>query len=197
MTKKNAASLKPRLEDVFVFHLLYLCPMLIQTTIFMKDLYRKYVPEEVFLFYFKRELTPEEKDRGIVLNEYGNVPTGIEFLDCFAGLVRRFGRQQQDVYAKAIGVEKRALVQTVHTLSGRTFDEWIDYHLFFGAYEILKKPRTKIYEASKKLGFSQPSVFSKYFKSRIGWSPEDILPSLRSGKRNTDEIAGKLAKFYK
>ena len=162
----------------------------------MKDLYRKYAPEEVFLFYFERELTPEEIDRGIVLNEYGNVPTGIEFLDCFAGLVRRFGRQLQDVYAEAIGVEKRALVLTIHTLSGRTFDEWVDYLLFFGAYEILKNPDKKILDASQMLGFSQPSVFSKYFKKRIGKSPEDIIHSLRSGKRNTDEIAGKLAKFY-
>ena len=162
----------------------------------MADFYKKYTPEEVFLFHFKRELTDDEVAAGITLNEYGNVPTGIEFLDYFAGLVRRFGYAQPELHAKAIDVPEEALKHTVSTLTGHSIYEWIDFYVILGAYEVLKNKRKKLKEYVQQIGFTQYSVFSKYFKKRIKETPSDMHYLLRRGDRSTADISKLLAKYH-
>ena len=162
----------------------------------MADFYKKHTPEEVFLFYFKRELTDDEVAAGITLNKYGNVPTGIEFLDYFAGLVRRFGYASSETYAKAIDVPEAALKYTISTLTGRSINEWIDYYVLLGAYEVLKNKRKELKEYVREVGFTQYSVFSKYFKKRTKETPSDMYYLLRRGDRSVADISQSLGKYH-
>ena len=136
--------------------------------------YRKYTPEEVFPFYTKRELTPEETAKGMKLNEYGNVPTGVDFLDRFAGLIRQLRWSTLEDYAKVTGIDERRLSATILTLTGRTFNEWIDFYVLLGAYEMLENTKKKATEIGKILGFSQLSVFSKFCKNRTKYTPSEL-----------------------
>ena len=158
--------------------------------------YRKYTPEEVFLFHFKRELTPKEVEQGIILNEYGNVPTHIGFLDYFAGVVRRLRCASPETYAKTMGITESELKGTLSTLTGRSIYEWTDFYLMLGVYEMLADRKTKLKECASEMGFSQYSVFSRYFKTRMMEMPSEMGYLLRSGKRNTSEISGLLSKYY-
>ena len=164
----------------------------------MKKVYRKYPVQEVILFHSLRELTVEEQARGLRLNEYGNVPTGIEFLDIFAAYVRKIGRASQRTYAKTLDIDPRMLTHTIVVLTGQTPSEWVDYYVMLGIYETLLKSKkdTEISEISKRLGFSQPSVLCKYCTTRLNESPSELRYQLRLGRRTFDELPSRIAKYY-
>jgi len=146
--------------------------------------FRKYPPEEVILFHFKRELTEQEKAKGIVLNEHLNVPTGIEIIDVFAGLVRSLGWADLDDFAKVMNLKPNELNVVVSVFTGCTVKKWVDHYILLGTYELLAKPNLNINDVSAKLGFTQAPVFSRFCKKHTKLSPSDLQWRLRKRKGN-------------
>ena len=145
----------------------------------MKFTYNKYPPSEVIPFYTPRELTEEEKERGLTLNEYGNISTGNEFIDQFAALIRKIRWGTHGDYARATGIDIRLLNATIQTLTGQAIYEWVEYYTLLGAYEMLRDTDKEIKEISKQLGFSQVSIFSRFCKNRTKQPPKELRYSLR------------------
>ena len=153
----------------------------------MKFTCKKYPANEVILFYTKRELTDEEKGRGLTLNEYDNVPTDNEFIDQFAALVRQLGLSNYSNFAIATGIEEKQLNTTIRTLTGQTINEWINHYIMLGIYELLQYTDKEIQEVSNLLGFTQHTVFSKFCKKQTKRTPKELRCYLR--KKAQYEIA--------
>ena len=160
----------------------------------MAIILKKHSAKDVILFHAKRKLTAEEEAKGIVLNEHGNVPTGNEFIDQFAPLIRTLGWATMNTYAKVAGIEPRTLSILVKTFSEDTFSEWIDHYMLLGACELLAKTNKSINEVSEQLGFPKPPVFCKFCKTRTGYMPTDIRYYLRNGKISSLTIRKKKRK---
>ena len=145
----------------------------------MKFTCKKHPASKVILFYTKRELTEEEKGRGLTLNEYGNVPTGNEFIDQFAALVRQLGLTNYSEFAIATDIDEKRLNVTIQTLTGNTINEWINHYIMLGIYELLQYTDKEIQEVSRLLGFTQHTVFSKFCKKHTKRTPKELRHYLR------------------
>ena len=140
----------------------------------MDGLYRKYAPEDVIPFYLKRDLTEQEIEHGWQLNKYGNVQTTNEFLDVFAGLVRKLRWATLDDYAAHLDIPPNDLNATVRVLSGKTVREWVVYYVLLATNELLRNTNKNVDAISKELGFSQASIFSRFCKQRLKKYPTDL-----------------------
>jgi len=145
----------------------------------MLETYPIILPEDVFLFYIKRELTDEEVAKGIIINKYGNANTGTVFLDSFAGLVRRLGWKEQTVYADVLGVPTKDLGATIRTLTGKSVKDWLDFYVKIGTRELMAKTNKKITEIALELGFSDQASYSHYCSERFKAAPSDLRRRLR------------------
>jgi len=144
--------------------------------------FKKYPPEEIILFHFKRELTEQEQTRGIVLNEHLNVSTGIEIIDAFAALVRSLGWADLKDFAKVMNLKPNDLNAVVKIFTGCTVKKWVDHYMLLGAYELLARPKMSINDVSAKLGFTQAPVFSRFCKKHTKLSPTDLQWRLKKRK---------------
>ena len=148
--------------------------------------FKKYPPEEVILFHFRRELTNQEIAKGFVLNEYQNVPTGIPIIDIFASLVRSLGWADLNDFAKLMNLKPNELNTVVKVFTGCTVKKWVDHYTLLGAYELLAKPGLNINDVSAKLGFTQAPVFSRFCKKHTKLTPIDLqwrLRRINTGKK--------------
>jgi AraC-type DNA-binding domain-containing proteins len=152
----------------------------------MKSWYKKIYPDDVILFFIKRELTEEEVAAGIVLNEYNNVPTGIDFLDKFAGTLKRIRWSTPKDYAKLLGMKSSDLNIVLHTLTGNDTRAWIDHLILLGVNELLEKTNRDMYTISKDLGFSHQSMLSRFCLQQTKLSPNELRVKLRrmNGTKN-------------
>lgn len=58
--------------------------------------------------------------------------------------------------------------------TGKTAQEYIKLQVFCVAKELLLTTKEPIYGIAEKLGFEQPSSFTKFFKLQAGISPVDF-----------------------
>ena len=72
----------------------------------MDNNYRKIVPEDVFVSILDREATEEELWMGLPRDFMGNRPSGNDFIDLFARLVRQYQSRDIEFYAKIMGEKK-------------------------------------------------------------------------------------------
>lgn len=129
----------------------------------MEELYKKILPEDIFITIFDREPTEEELWTGASRKYPGHYDSGNNFIDLFAALIRRYGRKATPFYAKRMGMKGVELNMAIYAMSGISSNEWINRYLMLAAKDALAHSGAKISKISKWLGFSQLSVFTKMF----------------------------------
>lgn len=137
----------------------------------LEDKYKPILPEEVFITVFDRKPTEEELWTGLSSDFNGNRPSGNNFIDLFASVIRKYGRRDIKEYARIMGVSPDHFNGAVHALGGMSAFDWRNRYLLLEAQELLEKTPMKLKEISDKLGFTQPSVFSKYFRRLTKMEP--------------------------
>lgn len=149
----------------------------------MEEKYKKIVPEDIFITIFKREPTEEELWTGASRKYPGHYDSGNDFMDLFAGLIRRHKHKSTLFYAKRMGVTGLELNMAIRAMSGIGAAEWINRYLMLAAKEILEHSNYSISEIAKALDFSQLSVFTKMFTDRFNMSPSEYrLKKKTNGK---------------
>lgn len=142
-------------------------------TFFMEEIYKKILPEDIFITIFDREPTEEELWTGISRKYPGHKDSGNDFIDLFAGLIRRYGRKSTPFYAKRMGMKRMELNMAIHAMAGISSNEWINRYLMLAAKDLLAHSDFEISEIAKRLGFSQLSVFTKMFIERCKMPPRE------------------------
>lgn len=125
--------------------------------------YTPITPDRVYLRYLPHEPTEADLWMGIAPNEWGNRPSSNDFIDLFAGLVRRLGHCQVKDVARLMDVDAVHLTVTVTTLSGVAPKEWIEYFTIRAACEMLEETDWESKDIARKLKFSAPAAFSRFF----------------------------------
>lgn len=137
----------------------------------MEEKYKPIHPEDVFITVFDRPPTEEELWRGVSRDFNGNRPSGNNFIDIFAHIIRKYGRKDVQDYARIMGVSSSSLCGAIRALGGMGAAEWRNQYLLLEAKELLENTSMEITDISKRLGFTQPSVFSKFFRSQTKKQP--------------------------
>ena len=131
----------------------------------MEEKYKPIPPEDVFITTFDRKPSEEELWMGVTADFNGNRPTGNNFIDLYAHIIRKYGRKDISAYARLMGISPSSLSGAILALGGMGAAEWRNRYLLLEAKELLEKTSLEISDISAKLGFSQLSVFSKFFRS--------------------------------
>ncbi len=128
------------------------------------NIYKRYLPEDVYTSMIDTETV--ETETGLVQKPLENRPTGCDFLDVFAKLVRQHGNLQAKQYARMMGIEAQALTKTMDVLTGMGAREWVCEYLRLASCELLERTHWSIGKVGKRLGFPSGSTFSQFF-SRV------------------------------
>ncbi len=139
----------------------------------MSSEYKKILPEDVYITIFDRESTESELRSELSKDFSGNRPSGNDFIDFFASLVRAHQFRSVKYYAKLMGLDPLALNTTISVLTGIGAKEWCRRYVMLTACELLLKSEYGIGEISSRLGFSQVSVFSHFFLQQTKERPSD------------------------
>ena len=129
----------------------------------MSAKYVKITPDRVYLRYLPQKPTEAELWMGIVPNEWGNRLSGNDFVDLFAGHIRRMGHCQMKDVARLMEVTPLQLTVTITTLTGTGPKEWIEYFAIRAACEMLEETDWEAGEIARRLHFSAPLAFSRFF----------------------------------
>ena len=148
----------------------------------METAFKKILPADVFVSVFKRDRSNDEWWTGAVVNAAGNRPSGNEFIDIFASLIRKHQKKSLLFYAKQMGVSSEQLSQYVRVMSGMSAQEWMNGYLNLEARELLEESDKKIHEIARFLGFSQ-SAFSQFFLRQNKCSPYECRCLKLYGKK--------------
>ena len=116
----------------------------------MEETFKRIPPEDVFITVFKRKPTEEELWMGVPPDFDGNRPSGNNLIDLFAYLIRKYGRMDTSEYARIMQLKTSELRGAI---------------LAIEAQELMERTDMSITAIAAKLGFSQPSVFSKFFRT--------------------------------
>lgn len=149
----------------------------------MEEKYKPILPEDLFLTALDRQPTEVELWMGVPSDFHGNRASGNNFMDLFAYLIRKHGRKDIQVYAKLMGVSSADLYGAIRAMSGIGAAEWRNRYLVLEAKELLEKTTWEIRRISARLGFSQPSVFSKLFQTYTQKQPFEWRNNWRRGTR--------------
>ena len=103
----------------------------------------------------------EERRLEDILQE--NRPTGNDFVDLFASLVRRYGNRQVITYAKMMGLEPRLLMASMVAMSGMGAREWLCEYLRLASCDLLANTDWPISEVGRILGFTSAGSFNQFF----------------------------------
>ena len=144
----------------------------------MEETFKRIPPEDVFITVFKRKPTEEELWMGVPPDFDGNRPSGNNLIDLFAYLIRKYGRMDTSEYARIMQLKTSELrgailaiggiimvSRTNLAMSGMSAMEWRNRYLLLEAQELMERTDMSITAIAAKLGFSQPSVFSKFFRT--------------------------------
>ncbi len=91
----------------------------------------------------------------------------------FLKLVEKNFHQQKRVtwYSEQLCISPKYLSAVIKNASQRTPNEWIDYYIILEARVQLRNTNKSIKEISESLKFPNQSFFGKFFKERVGCSP--------------------------
>jgi len=129
----------------------------------MSDTYKHIRPTDIYVSLFYKQPAENESQQERTPNEWGNFPSGNDFIDMFAGLIRKHGYRPVMFYAHKMGVPTRLLPPTILALTGMHAREWIHEYLILEACELVKKTDLQFKEIGKRLHFS-PVSFSRFFQ---------------------------------
>ena len=131
----------------------------------MEETFKRIPPEDVFITVFKRKPTEEELWMGVPPDFDGNRPSGNNLIDLFAYLIRKYGRMDTSEYARIMQLKTSELRGAILAIGGMSAMEWRNRYLLLEAQELMERTDMSITAIAAKLGFSQPSVFSKFFRT--------------------------------
>lgn len=131
----------------------------------MEETFKRIPPEDVFITVFKRKPTEEELWMGVPPDFDGNRPSGNNLIDLFAYLIRKYGRMDTSEYARIMQLKTSELRGAILAIGGMSAMEWRNRYLLLEAQELMERTDMSITAIAAKLVFSQPSVFSKFFRT--------------------------------
>ncbi len=79
----------------------------------------------------------------------------------------------------AIGVSKTSLFQKIKSITGQSIVEFIRTFRLKRSVQIMTEEAVSLSDVAYRVGFQDPSYFSKVFKKEFGKSPSQFLESLR------------------
>ena len=139
----------------------------------MDNKYKLIRPEDVFVSIFDREATEEEMWMGLPRHFEGNRPTGNNFMDLFARLVRQYQCRDIVFYAELMGIPDQFFGKAIRAMSGMSAVAWRDRYTILSACELLAKSDDSITDIAKRLGFSTASSFCHYFLKHSKSTPRE------------------------
>jgi AraC-like DNA-binding protein len=136
-----------------------------QHTIFFKmkaSIYKKIRPADVFTSTLGNSDNTMQQAKSTA-NWIELRPTGNNFIDLFAQLVREHGNLPAKTYAGLMGLELRLFTPAIVAMTGLGPREWICEYLHMASCELLEKTGLSIGQAGKCIGFPSASAFSQFF----------------------------------
>lgn len=137
----------------------------------MKENYTKIAPDDVYLSYLPKVPTEADRWMGLLPNEWGNKPTRNDFVDLFAGHIRRMGHCQVKDVARKMGVELKHLHYAILAMTGMGPQEWMAKFVTRAACELLEQTDWTVMRIARELNFSAPAALSRFFLRMTGMSP--------------------------
>ncbi|MCK3685956.1 hypothetical protein [Maribellus sp. YY47] len=90
-----------------------------------------------------------------------NKPSGNNYVDVFADMVRRYGKVDAKEYARRMGAEFRHFDGAIRCLTGMSVHSWVNEYLRLVACDLVAQTALNFKEIGKIMGFSQSS-FSQF-----------------------------------
>jgi AraC family transcriptional regulator, transcriptional activator of pobA len=94
-----------------------------------------------------------------------------------------FSKLQAQYLAEQLNLHPNYLNSVIKSKTGKTVNDWISYQTTIVAKVLLLSDSYSSKEIAYKLGFSEPTHFSRFFKKQTQLSPNDFR---KSNKLNTD-----------
>lgn len=149
----------------------------------METTYKKIRPADVYLSIQDKEPADAGREEGNIPNKYGNRDSGNDFIDLFAGIVRKYGHISTAEYARMLNLSPNELSVTIRALTGMSFRDWRDEYLRMACCELLEETKLNIMEISERMGFTSIYVFSRFFQNVQKYQPTEWRIYKQTGKR--------------
>ncbi|MFV0592311.1 MAG: helix-turn-helix domain-containing protein [Draconibacterium sp.] len=143
--------------------------------------YTPILPEHVYSGLAEDiEANPDARKLADVVLE--NKPSGNNYIDMFANMVRRYGKADAKEYAGRMGAEFRYFDGAVRCLTGMSVHGWVNEYLRLVACDLVAKTTLNFKQIGKILGFSQSS-FSQFFRAYAHMQPWEYRNLKRHGRK--------------
>lgn len=129
---------------------------------------------EVLLNYAKRFYGRQFITRTVVCKESVTRFESILKEQCSIDTIEQFGMPSVKGLAGAMGYSPNYLSDMLKKETGKTTQEHIKLQVFEIAKKLLSTTKEPIYSIADRLGFEQPSSFTKFFRLQAGVSPVDF-----------------------
>lgn len=111
-----------------------------------------------------------------------NIPSGNNYIDWFAGEVRKYGKRDASEYAGIMGAGSRHFDGAMRCLTGMSAHSWINEYLRLAACDLVEHTDFNFKTIGKLLGFSQSS-FSQFFRAYQHMQPWEYRSLKRYGRK--------------
>ena len=100
-------------------------------------------------------------------------PRNVQIFNRFIQLINEHCEQHRDMdfYADKICLNKQYLSSVISEVSHRKASSWIEEALITRAKVLLRHDALSVHEVSERLGFSESSNLTRYFKRATGMTP--------------------------
>lgn len=129
---------------------------------------------EVLLNYAKRFYGRQFITRNVVCKETAAKFEMLLKEQCTEAVIERLGMPSVKGLAGAMGYSPNYLSDLLKKETGKTAQEYIKLQVLELARKLLLTTKEPVYLIAGKLGFEQPSSFTKFFKVQTGVSPVDF-----------------------
>ena len=139
----------------------------------MSTKYKHILPADIYVSMFPEQPAADTSHRNRTPNEWGNLPSGNDFIDLFAGLIRKYGYRPVAFYAREMGVPVRLMPHTILAMTGIHARAWVHEYVILAACELVEKTDLQFKEIGKRLHFS-PVSFSRFFQLMRKCQPYEL-----------------------
>ena len=153
----------------------------------MTEKYKHILPESLYCSILAYKPTEADLWLDKTPNQYGNFSCGNDFIDLYAGLIRKHGYRPVIFYAKAMGVSPRHFTGAIIAMTGMEARQWQHRYLNLAVCELIEKTDWSLTRIAKSLNFSRVSL-SRFFKLMNKCQPYEYLMLKRRGKSWTYHV---------